>query len=176
MSAAPTTLEWIKDAGLPVAGFVLGFMTSRWTLTKKDRKDLEQKNFENTSKLVGDHDEAYRAYTAALTAYDDAPTADPGNFVEIATRGDRYFLQLNLVATAILSDKVDVAARDQILLPNIRAAVARSLPNHYDALRTIASKHGFNYRGELRRTDHAAIYDVAEKYGPGPEWGDTSGN
>lgn len=169
---SPETLAWIKDAALPVLGFVGGFFTSRWTLTKKDRKDLEQKNFENTGKLIEDHDQTYAQYAASLAAYADASSADVGNFVEIATRGDRYFLQLNMVATAILSNKVDRSARDQILLPNIRAAVMRLLPKHYDTLRSIVDKHGFAYAGELRRTDYGAIYDVVERFGPGPEWGD----
>ena len=62
--------------------------------------------------------------------------------------------------------------RDKIMLPRIRSAVRRTLQQHYGTLRTIAAKHGFDYRGELRRTDHAALYDVVEKFGPGPEWGD----
>lgn len=170
--AAPILFEWVKDIGLPVGGFIAGFLTSRWTLTKKDRKDVEQKNFENTAKLIEQHDAAYAEYTKALTAYFDAPSAVLDNFVDIATKGDRYFIQLNFLAAAILSDKVDASVREQILLPKIRAAVARSLPQHHEALRTIADKHGFAYRGELRRTDYGAVYDVIERYGAGPDWGD----
>jgi hypothetical protein len=173
MTASPAdAMNLVKDVGLPFASFVSGFLISRWTLTKKDRKDIEQKNFENTSKLIENHDATYRDYTAALTAYADAPLADGDKFIDLAITGDRYFLQLNLLATAIISDKVDPSAREQILLPRLRAAVVRTLPHHYDALRMMADKHGFKYRGELRRSDHGAIYAVAEKYGPGPEWSD----
>lgn len=93
--AAPILFDWVKDIGLPVGGFIAGFFTSRWTLTKKDRKDVEQKNFENTAKLIEQHDAAYAEYTKALTAYFDAPRAVLDNFVDIATKGDRYFIQLN---------------------------------------------------------------------------------
>jgi hypothetical protein len=171
-AAVPATLEWVKDVGLPIGGFVIGFAVSRFTLTKKDRADVDQKNYENTATLIERHDGAYNDYAKALTTYADAPAASLDTFAEIATKGDRYFVQLNFLASSVLSAKVDPAARDQILLPKIRAAVRRTLPQHYDALREMATKHGFPYRGELRRTDYAALYDALEKFGPGPEWGD----
>jgi hypothetical protein len=169
--AASDLLPWAKDVGLPILGFLAGFATSRWTLSKKDRKDLEQKNYENTEKLTEEHDAAYHAYTCAIGGFSDAASADLGLFFEVATKGDRYLLQLNRVATAILSGKVDEEARDRTLLPIIRSAASRTLPDHYATLRTVADKHGFTYNGELRRTDYGAIYDVVERYGPGPEWG-----
>lgn len=43
------------------------------------------------------------------------------------------------------------------------------MPQHYDALRDIAQK-GFPYRGELRRSDYGALYDVMENLGAGPKW------
>ena len=166
----PGTVGWAKSVGSPILTYVAGFLSSRLTLTKKERKDLEQKNYENTIKLTEDHDTAYQAYTSALREYSDAPAADMNLFVEIATKGDRYLLQLNRVAAATLSDKVDAEARDRILLPIMRSAVSRTLPQHYATLRTIADKHGFVYNGELRRADYGAVYDVVERYGPGPEW------
>ena len=170
--AASDHFAWLKDIWLPVVTFILGFVISRLTLTKKERKEVEQANYDNTASLIEQHEAAYTDYTDAIARYVDAPSASPENFVEIATTGDRYFIRLNFLATSILSDKVDVVAREQILLPKVRAAVARSLPQHYGTLRSIADRHGFPYRGELRRTDYGAIYDVAEKYGPGPEWED----
>jgi hypothetical protein len=169
---APTSLEWVKDVGLPVAGFVAGFLVSRFTFTKRDLADVDQKNYENTATRIAEHDAAYAEYTKALTAYAEAPAATFDNFDEISTKGDRYFMQLNFLASSILSGKVDRAARDKILLPKIRAVVRRTLPQHYDTLKEIAKMHGFAYRGELRRTDYGALYDLVEKFGPGPEWGD----
>lgn len=170
--ADPSTFDWIKEAGIPLATFVAGFLVSRFTLTKKDRKDVEQKNYENSSTLVDRYEVAYKEYTLAIKAYADAPSAALDDFTEIATKGDRYFTQLNFLASAILADKVDLTARDQLLLPKIRSAVSRSLPQHYDTLRSIATKHSFAYRGELRRTDYGALYEVIDRFGPGPEWGD----
>lgn len=170
--AVGTTFEWIKVVGVPLGTFVAGFLVSRFTMTRKERADVDQKNYENTATLVERHDATYAAYTDAIGAYNSAPAAALDGFTEIATKGDRYLVQLNLTASAISAGRVDPDARDNILLPRIRSAVRRTLQQHYDTLREIAEKHGFHYRGELRRSDHAALYDVVEKFGPGPEWGD----
>jgi hypothetical protein len=168
--AVPTSLEWLKDIGLPLATFVAGFFVSRFTLTKKDRKDVEQKNFENSTKLLEEHQTAYDAYTKALDNYGSAPTPDLANFIEIATKGDRYFDIIHAMSSAILSDKVDTEGRDNHLLPKIRAVADRTLLEHYAILQTIAAKHHFPYSGELRRADYNAIFSVVEKYGHGPDW------
>ena len=171
-TADPTTLEWVKDVGLPVAGFIAGFLTSRFTMTKKDRADVDQKNYENTATLIDRHDAAYAQYVEAIAAYNDAPTATLDGFTEIATKGDRYLVQLNFLAAAVTAGRVDPDARETILLPKIRSAVRRTLTQHYDTLRDIAQKHGFHYRGELRRSDYAALYDAVDRFGGGPDWGD----
>lgn len=149
---------------MPVAGFIAGFLTSRFTMTKKDRADVDQKNFENTATLIDRHDTAYTAATAASL----------DGFTEIATKGDRYLVQRNFLAAAVISGRVDPHARDTILLPKIRAAVRRTLPQHYDTMRGIAEKHGFPYHGELRRSDYAALYDAVERFGVGSDWEDGS--
>ncbi len=171
-TASPTTLEWVKDVGLPVAGFIAGFLTSRFTMTKKDRADVDQKNYESTAALVDRHDAAYAQYVDAIAAYNRAPANTLDAFTEIATKGDRYLVQLNFLAAAVNAGRVDPDARDTILLPKVRAAVRRTLPQHYDTLREIAAKHGFPYRGELRRSDYAALYEAVERFGPEPGWGD----
>jgi len=168
--AGASLLDWAKDVGVPLVTFVLGFGAARWTLTKKDRKDLEQKNYENSTALVTQHDAAYVSYTGAISAYVAAPAATVENFVAIATLGDRYFMQLNQMCSAILSQKVDVLLRDEVLLPKVRDAVLRTLPDHYETLHAIAAKQDFSYSGALRRSDHGAVYAVAEKFGAGPEW------
>lgn len=173
-SGLSPTWEWIKDIGLPVGGFVVGFLTSRWTLSKKERKDFEQKNYENTTALIAQFDAAYDAYTRALRAYIEAPTANGSDFYEVATKGDRYLVIINLISGAILSDKVDTQLRDEVLLAKVRDAFARTLPQHYEALQKIAAKHGFAFSGELRREDYGAIYGVIDKFGPTPGWVETT--
>ena len=86
--AAQTTFEWVKDVGVPLFTFVAGFLISRFTMTRKERADVDQKNYENTTALLERHDAAYAAYTDAIGAYIAAPEAALDGFTEIATKGD----------------------------------------------------------------------------------------
>ena len=161
----PTTLELLKDFGLPILTGLAGWFGNQFWMSKKDRKDLEQKNYENAKSLRDDHDKAYDAYTKALADFDAASNADLTNFVEIARAGDQYFLQLNFLCAAIMSGKVDASVRDDVLLAKINAAAIRTLPDHYKTLAHISKKHGFSYPSKFRREDYIAIYSVVEKYG-----------
>lgn len=164
-AADPTTYNMLKDIALPVGGALVGWFANQFWMSKKDRKDHEQKNYENAKALRDDHDSAYTAYTDALEKYEAAPSAAVSNFVEIARTGDRYFLQLNFLCAAIMSGKVDASVRDDVMLAKIRTVADRTLPDHYTALQAIAAKHKFAYSGELRREDYSAVYAVVEKFG-----------
>ena len=166
----PSLLDWIEKIVAPAVTFVAGFVVSRFTLTKKDQKDLEQKNYENSKSLVDQHDSAYASYTGALATYNDSALASANDFVAIATTGDRYFYVLGLMSAAILSDKVDPTLRDKVFLRKIIEATARTLPSHYDALQTIAQKYGFPYSGALRLADYDALYEVVAKHGKELDW------
>lgn len=161
----PTFLDWPEKIILPIATFVAGFLVSRFTLTKKDRKDVEQKNYENSKALVDQHDTVYQAYAAAIKAYYDASPANGNDFAAIATTGDRYFYVLGLMSSAILSNKVDPTLLDKIMLRKIKEASERTLPQHYRTLHEIAQKYAFPYDGELRLANYEAIYDVVAKHG-----------
>jgi hypothetical protein len=156
--------------GLPIATFVAGFITSRFTLSRKDKKDLEQDNYENSVKLAELNDNAYTNYTAAIKAYVGKKAVTLDDFVLIATTGDKYFSQAAMLASAILSDKVDIAVRDNTLLAKVRDVAERTLPKHYETLQGIARTKGWPYVGELRRQDHEAIFAVVEKFGNAPAW------
>lgn len=170
MTAAAGLSPALITFGPPILTLAFGFLVGRWTMSKKERKDFEQKNFENTRELIAKHDTAYAAYTAALNAYNQGATPSLGAFVDIATTGDHYFYQLNLMCAAILSDKIDGQTRDNVLLAKIRGVIDRNLEPHYTILRDISENHGFVYGGELRREDYAAIYAVIEKFGDTPSW------
>lgn len=166
----PSTFDIAKDIALPIAGGIVGWFASQIFMSKKDRKDFEQKNFENSTNLRDAHDKAYDLYTKAVRAYVEAPTSNGTDFIEIATTGDRYFLQLNFLCAAILSGKVDDSVRDGVLLARIRNVADRTLADHYRTLREIADKHGFSHPAEFRREDYSAIFGVVEKFGNSPDW------
>lgn len=163
------TLAWAAIIVPAALTFLVGLLVPRIWVTKKERRDFEQTNFQNTTKLIEQHDQAYDEYTKAIAAYAATP-GDTNAFVEIATKGDRYLYQLNLLAAAIMSDKVDQQIRDEVLLQKVRSAATETLPDHYKTLVEIAKKHGLTYSGELKRSNYGAIFAVAEKYGNVPVW------
>lgn len=139
-------------------------------MTKKEREDVGQKNYENTVAASGQHRDSYEAYIAALQRYckADEPTFD--EFLLLARSGDVYFTQVGRMCDAIISGRVDASVRDATWIPKIKVAFERLLPAHYEALTKQATKRGYDYTGKLRRSDHESIYAVAERYGQTDAW------
>lgn len=165
MPDVSATQQWMVTAAIAVGTFLLGQLMSRFWMSKKERKDVEQANYQNSSKLVETHEQSYRIYTAALSDYRGDPTE--ANFVKVATAGDDYFRQARFTCDAIMSDKINEHHRDSTLLPHFCRIVETTLPDHYAFMAREAEGHGFDYRGELRRDDHRSIYTVVERYGVG---------
>jgi hypothetical protein len=161
-------LEFAKANFTPltsVATFILGFMVSRWTMTKKERKDVEQKHFENGKELMLAQHEKFQEFVSVLQKYVNKvgdPTFD--DFVEIATAGERYFYQQKITSNAILAGNVDAQSRDTTLVPRIAETVNSNLPHYYKTLQSIAQRKGFAYSGGLLRENYESLYVVVEKY------------
>lgn len=161
------SLPWYVVVGGPVVlAAALTFFAARVSFTKKEKADFEQTNYSNTMKLLEQHDAAYTKYTNAITTYAEAQKPNFELFKEIATCGDIYFIQACLMCDAILSGKVDTHVRDNTLVPKIADIANRTLPRHYDTLRSIAKEKGWAYKGELRRKDYRSIFAVVEKFLP----------
>src|ERR687892_76582 len=95
------------DVLVPIITFVLGFLVSRFTMSKKERKDYEQTLFINGKELLEAQNSRFQEFSTALHKYTSNPGAPTGDdFFEIATAGEKYFYQLKISADAILSDKV----------------------------------------------------------------------
>lgn len=153
-----------------IGGLALGLL-GRFTMTKKERADVSQKNYENAVAATAEHKAAYQAYVAALTAYcrADQPTMD--DFLRLSSTGDVYFNQIARMCDAILADRIDASTRDATWLPKIKVAFDRLLPAHYETLRAQADKRGYtDYTGKLRRSDHESIFVVAERFGQSDAW------
>ncbi|WP_439406397.1 hypothetical protein ACNJX9_33995 [Bradyrhizobium sp. DASA03076] len=161
--------ELAKDNFSPVQwifGGAIGFLATRWTLTKKERLDAEQKLFENGRDLMLAQNARYQEFTTVFQKYiskKDDPTFD--DFLSIATAGDNYFHQLAIISNAILAAKVDKQSRDATLVPSIERAIKSNLPGYYSTLQSIAARKGYEYHGKLERAKYTALYAVVEKYG-----------
>jgi hypothetical protein len=148
----------------------VGFFVSRWTMTKKERKDYEQILYENGNDLMEKQNDTFQEFTKSLKMYienKDTPTLD--NFYQIATSGEKYFYQQKIASDAILTNKVDARVRDNTLVPSIKETVSKSLPEYYKSLKNISGKNGFRYTGELKRDNYESLYLVVEKYGRQPD-------
>jgi hypothetical protein len=163
--AIPLWQAMVSLFGVIVVGLI-GHMVS----VAKLKTELDQKNFENSMRVLETHDAAYRTYTYAMEAYVLAPEPDYEDFMKVVSSGDVYFNQLNLICSTMISGKVDHNIRDKIWMPKIKVAFEKSLPMHYDTLRNAAKKRGFPYKGELRRRDHESIFAVAEMFSASDAW------
>ena len=162
------SLDFLRDYEkvlLPIITFVLGFAASRFTMTLNEKKQYEQKLFENGKALMEEQHSRFQEFSATLQKYinkADAPTLD--DFFEIATVGEKYFYQLKISSDAILSGKVDTEIRDNSLVPGIKDAVSKSLPTFYTVLQSISKKREIPYQGQLKRENYESLYAIAEKY------------
>ena len=164
-------VQFLKDnfsTIFPFFTFSVGWFGSRWTMTKKERKDVEQKQFENGKELMLAQRDTFNEFASALKRYADKRqdgTVSLDDFYNISTIGEKYFYQQRITSDAILLDRVDTQSRDNTLVPSITDAVQRTLPSYYKTLSGIAKKAGFEYSGILRRENYESMYSVVEKYG-----------
>jgi hypothetical protein len=151
---------------VPFVTFVLGWFGARLSMTKKERKDFEQKQFENGRDLMLAQHGKFQEFAAALAKYvnkEGEPTFS--DFLEIATVGETFLYQQRVTSDAILADKVDSQSRENTLVPSIVETLQKTLPNYYKVLQSIAKKRGFEYDGKLKRENYESLYIVVEKYG-----------
>src|SRR3954471_15375506 len=93
---------------VPIVTFILGFFASRWTMTKKERADVRQKQFENGKALLEAQNATFQDFTNALYKYANKK-GKPSltDFFDISTSGEKYFYQQKITSDAILSGNVD---------------------------------------------------------------------
>jgi len=158
--------EIAKYAGpFSILTFLLGFFTSRFTLTKKERIDQARESFKISQELSKENDARYQDFASSIKEYIDAPgDGSLDLFTKIAISGDRYFSHTCLVCDAILSGNVDRQTRDNRFIPAITKVYEVSLPKYYSSLRSIAKSNGFDYNGDLDWNNFRGIIAVLEKY------------
>lgn len=85
---------------VPIVTFILGFLSSRLTMTKKETKDLEQKLFDNSKFLMLAQNDRFQDFSSVIHKYasnQGEPTLD--DFYEISTTGEKYFYQVTTPIT-----------------------------------------------------------------------------
>lgn len=150
---------------IPIGTFVLGFFVSRFTLSKKERFDVEAQKQARSQELTKARDEAFTAFTAALTKYANCANA-PGldEFSAIATTGEKYFTVVQMISDATLNSQLPQIAIKNTHLRTVKEVVERSLPKFFRTLQDIANAKQLKYNGVLRRADYESIFVVYDKY------------
>jgi hypothetical protein len=149
-----------------VAGGVSGFLVSRFTMSKAERKTYEQSIYENSINHTRELETRYSIFTGALSKY----IAEKGNtsldsFLSIANAGDLYFSELKIICDAILNNKIDSGTRDRTFVPKVVEAIEKNIPLYYKTLQDISNKVGGSYKGAFDRENYQSIIQVSEKYG-----------
>ena len=159
------------DAGIwwqvlvPVGTFVLGFLVSRFTLSKKERFDVASQKQARSQELTKARDEAFTGFTAAITRYANSSSApDLDEFTAVATTGEKYFTVVQMICDAVLNSQLPESTVSNTHLQTVRDVVDRTLPKFFSTLQDIAAATQLRYSGELRRSDYESIYAVYEKY------------
>ena len=66
--------------------FLVGFFASRFTMTRKESKDLEQKYYENGRDLLKEMNDRFQEFTSVLAKYaSDVEAAKFDDFLKIST-------------------------------------------------------------------------------------------
>jgi len=146
---------------LPLITFLLGFLVSRFTMSKKESKDIELKLQENANAMNNSLTECFNNYTVAINNYikDGDIDAFP-TFFNISTTGEAYFSQLRMICDSILSGSISKVSDEMTFSKIISDAVTITIPAHYDTLKEIAGKHDFPYRGKLDWDNYKSIMKV----------------
>lgn len=154
----------IKSAPFGVVTFALGTLVPRFMLTKNEKINQQQQLYENGTELMEKQNDRYNEFAESLKKYLQNGESTFDDFYAIATAGDKYFYQQQIIAEAILAGRVPQRMRDATLVPSIVEAVNISLPSYYNELARIAKKNDFAYSGKLERKKYEALYEVVEKF------------
>lgn len=162
-------LKLLADPAMPVITFVVGgvcgFLVSRYTMSKAERKDHEQVQYQNGLDLRNEKEARVQAFQNAMVAYiknEEAPSLD--DFFLLSTTGNSYFNYLKNIADAIVQEKVDKHVRDNTFIPDIVEAINKTIPKYYTTLKAVAERISAPYDGRFLRSNYESLFVVAEKY------------
>ncbi|MCK5214198.1 MAG: hypothetical protein KAR05_02450 [Candidatus Omnitrophica bacterium] len=141
--------------------FIGGFLSRKFTLTKKEKIDHSAKLQETSNKLNDALNNKYQIFTLALNNYININKNPDGNdFYKIATTGDSYFEQIRSICDSVLSENVDKNTVKNTFIPKIVETIEKILPKYYETLQEIAKKQSLNFDGKLEEKKYKSIYEV----------------
>ena len=149
---------------LPIITFLLGFIVSRLSMSKKERFDTRAKTLEISNKLDSDITTAFQEYQKALGKLSNAEKQNLNEFLEVESTGVAYFQALNSAASAVLLGVISRELFKSIHLSKVAEGYYRVIPKHYETLKYIAGRCGLDYSGKFRSYNYQAMESALEKY------------
>lgn len=157
--------DYLIKVVIPIGTFVAGFFVSRLTMTKKERKDHQDRQQKNADTYKKGLNDEYDNFTNALAAYaqmQEEPSWQ--DFLTISQAGERYFSQLQTIADATFAGTIPQALSYSTFSAAIKEAFERSIPKFYDVLGEIAAKREAAWKGEFRRANYDSIASYYEAF------------
>lgn len=171
MSDKPTDALSIEILGVTISysfsivTFVLGFIISRYTMTKNESLQHKLRLQEQSNKLSETLNLKYNDFIVALGKYINNESASSlDDFNEISLKGEAYFTQLKIISDTINSGNLDVSSVRNTHAPIIKDAIEKVIPTYYETLQKIATKSCLSYSGEFKRENYKSVFEVYEKY------------
>lgn len=148
-----------------VLTFVMGFIISRYTMTKNESLQHKLRMQEQSNKLSETLNLKYNDFIVALGKYiNSESTSSLDDFNEISLKGEAYFTHLKIICDTINSETLDKESVKNTHVPIIKDAIEKVIPAYYETLQTIAKKSCLSYSGEFRRDNYKSVFAVYEKY------------
>ena len=150
-----------------LVGTLFGFIASRLTMTKAERKNHQQIVYENGLNHARELEARYKIFCDALQTYASKKSkVTLEDFRLVSSAGDLYFGELKVICDAILTDKIDASSRDRNFVPRVTEALQKNIFEYYEVLHDIAKKCKTIYEGEFSSKNYQGIIEVVEKYAP----------
>ncbi|WP_300535767.1 hypothetical protein [uncultured Mameliella sp.] len=149
-------------------GAACGFIISRFTRSRSERDNHEQRLFDNSDRLKRAKDEKYSAFVKALTEAVEARGSGSftlSNFHHVASGGDLYFSELRNIADACLTGQVSKVSRQDTFIPALREASEKSIPAFYRRLTELSEDLGVEYDAHYDPNNYTSIMKAVEKFG-----------
>ncbi|MCS0338972.1 hypothetical protein ND926_16050 [Vibrio diabolicus] len=158
------TEDHLVKVGIALTSFVCGALLSRFTMSKKERFDVNAKKQETSNVLESEVTAAYQLYIDALAKFTNSTKTTFDDFIEIEKAGAVYFQTLNSLACSVLSSNTEKESVKNSHVQKIKDGYVKVIPQHYQTLQLIASRCDIPYKGKFKAENYQSMSKVVEKY------------
>ncbi|OMO32251.1 hypothetical protein BH582_10905 [Vibrio sp. 10N.222.47.A9] len=154
----------LVKVGIAVGSFLLGAILSRFTMTKKERFDVNAKRQEQSNQLESEVASAYKNYIESLSKLDRKENITVDIFIKVESEGAAYFQALNSLANSMLSYNTEKESAKNSHVLKVKDGYERIIPAHYETLKSLARECDIPYKGEFMEVNYASMKKVICKF------------